>query len=123
MGNEENQKLPVFTDNWLKEIDIAVTLCDKSGKIVYMNDKSVKTFINDGGENLIGKDVLECHPEPARTQLSDMLKSKTKNVYTIEKNGTKKLILQIPYTNEGKYKGFAEFSFEIPFEMNHFIRV
>ncbi|MCU0372549.1 MAG: PAS domain-containing protein [Ignavibacteria bacterium] len=123
MENEKYIKPSDFTENWLKEIDVAVTLCDKSGKIVYMNDKSVKTFINDGGENLIGKDILECHPEPSRTQLSDMLKNKTKNVYTIEKNGIKKLILQIPYTGEGKYKGFAEFSFEIPFEMNHFIRV
>lgn len=122
MGNDNQIKHADFSDNWLKEIDIAVTLCDKSGKIVYMNDKSVNTFINDGGENLIGTDVLKCHPEPSRTLLSEMLQNETKNVYTISKGCFKKMILQIPYRIKGEYSGFAEFSFEIPFELNHFIR-
>jgi transcriptional regulator with PAS, ATPase and Fis domain len=111
-----------ITGKLFKEIDIAATVCEKNGRIIYMNDKAVTTFKNDGGESLIGRNVLNCHPEPSRTQLEDMLKNRTKNVYTIERNGIKKLILQMPYTLEGEYKGFVELSFEIPGDMKHFIR-
>jgi hypothetical protein len=42
-----------------------------------------------------------------------------KNVYTIEKNGVKKLIYQSPWYYNGEYAGFVELSLEIPFEMEH----
>lgn len=122
MGNDGNLNNAIFTENWLKEIDIAVTLCDKNGKIVYMNDKSLKTFISDGGENLIGSNVLDCHPEPSRTLLSEMLLNETNNAYTVAKGGIKKMILQIPYTIKGEYSGFAELSFEIPENLKHISR-
>jgi sensor histidine kinase regulating citrate/malate metabolism len=109
-------------NTWIKEIDIAITVCDKEGIIKSMNDKAKGTFKDDGGDKLIGTNVLDCHPEPSKTQLSDMLKNQTKNVYTIEKNGKKKLILQSPYTVNNEYAGFIEFSFEIPSEMKHFVR-
>lgn len=108
--------------DWTKEIDFSITVCDKNGIITYMNNKAINTFKNDGGEKLIGTNVLDCHPEPSRTQLSEMLKNKTKNVYTIEKKGIKKLIYQTPYTEDGEYKGFVELSLEIPENMNNFIR-
>ncbi len=109
-------------NDWIKEIDIAITVCDKEGIILSMNDKALSTFKNDGGEKLLGTNVLDCHPEPSRTQLSGMLKNGTKNVYTIEKEGKKKLILQSPYSVGNEYAGFVEFSFEIPAEMKHFVR-
>lgn len=109
-------------NDWTKEIGIAITVCDKEGTILSMNDKALDTFKNDGGEKLIGTNVLDCHPEPSRTQLYGMLKNGTKNVYTIEKQGKKKMILQTPYSINSEYAGFVEFSFEIPSEMKHFIR-
>ena len=108
--------------DWTKEIDFAITLCDKNGTIINMNDKAIKTFENDGGAKLIGTNVLDCHPEPSRTQLADMLKTETKNVYTIEKNGKKKLIYQAPYYENNVYKGFVELSMEIPEVMENFVR-
>jgi len=51
-----------------------------------------------------------------------MLAAGEKNIYTIEKNGVKKLIYQSPWYQNGKYAGFVELSLEIPFEMPHFIR-
>jgi len=108
--------------DWTKEIDFAITLCDKNGTIINMNDKAIKTFENDGGAKLIGTNVLDCHPEPSRTQLADMLKTETKNVYTIEKNGKKKLIYQAPYYENNVYKGFVELSIEIPEVMENFVR-
>jgi len=108
--------------NWVKEFPGAVTVCDPQGIILEMNDKSAKTFEADGGRSLIGKNVLDCHPEPSRGQLERMLDEHQPNIYTIEKNGVKKLIYQTPWYADGKYAGFVELSLEIPFEMSHFIR-
>jgi hypothetical protein len=108
--------------NWTNGIDFAITVCGKNGVITYMNDKSIKTFENDGGAKLIGTNVLDCHPEPSRTQLSGMLETEKKNVYTIEKNGKKKLIYQTPYYENDEYKGFVELSLEIPEVMENFVR-
>ncbi len=107
---------------WIKEFPGSVTVCDAKGIILEMNDKAAKTFEKDGGFALIGKNILDCHPEPARTKTERLLAKKEKNVYTIEKNGIKKLIFQSPWFKDGKYAGFVELSLEIPFEMPHFIR-
>ncbi len=51
-----------------------------------------------------------------------MLAAHEKNIYSIEKNGVKKLIFQSPWFKNGEYAGFVELSLEIPFEMPHFVR-
>jgi transcriptional regulator with PAS, ATPase and Fis domain len=107
--------------NYFKETPFAVTVCDKEGRILEMNDKSVKTFTKDG-QALTGKSLLDCHPESARLKLSKMLEEHNVNVYTIEKNGVKKMIYQSPYYDNGDFAGYIELSMEIPFEMPHHIR-
>lgn len=108
--------------SWIKEFPAAITVCNTEGIILEMNDKSAKTFEKDGGYALVGKNLLECHPDPARGKLERLMDGRQKNVYTIEKNGFKKLIYQSPWFKDGKYAGFVEISFEIPTEMPHFIR-
>lgn len=110
------------TNNWIKEINSAITVCDSDGIILEMNDKAIETFKEEGGPELIGKNLFDCHPEPSRSKLKEMIKHQTENVYTIEKNGKKKLIYQTPWYENGTYKGFVEFSIQIPFEMPHFKR-
>jgi transcriptional regulator with PAS, ATPase and Fis domain len=107
---------------WIKEFPGAITVCDREGIVLEMNDRAASTFENDGGRDLIGKNLLECHPEPARKMLEGMLQAGQPNVYTIEKNGIKKLIFQTPWYRDGGYKGFIELALEVPFEMPHFIR-
>lgn len=107
---------------WIKEFPAAVTVCDADGVILEMNDKAAKTFEKDGGCKLIGANLLDCHPDPARSKVERLLAAREKNVYTIEKNGTKKMIFQSPWYQNGEYAGFVELSLEIPFEMEHFIR-
>jgi hypothetical protein len=108
--------------SWVKEFPGAVTLCNPDGIIIGMNDKAAQAYEKDGGRALIGKNVLDCHPEPARSKMADLLKTRQRNVYTIEKNGVKKLIYQSPWHLNGEYAGFLEISMEIPFEMPHFVR-
>jgi len=108
--------------NYFKESQFAVTVCDANGIIIYMNDKSISTFKKDGGSALIGKNLLDCHPEPSRSMIEKLLISHIENSYTIEKNGVKKLIHQTPWYKEGEFKGYIELSIVIPIEMPHFIR-
>ena len=87
-----------------------------------MNNKSCDTFAEDGGRKLIGKSLLDCHPEPARTKVVELLKSRSTNAYTIEKGGIKKLIYQCPWYDDGEYAGIVELSLPIPDLLPHFIR-
>lgn len=107
---------------WIKEFPGAVTVCDPNGILLEMNDKAARSFEKDGGMALIGKNMLDCHPEQARTKTERLLAAREKNVYTIEKNGIKKLIFQSPWYKNGQYAGFVELSLEIPFELPHFVR-
>jgi transcriptional regulator with PAS, ATPase and Fis domain len=112
----------VSLDAWAREFSGAVTVCDRDGRILDMNDKAAKTFQKEGGSGLIGKNVLDCHTEKARAKLKGMLESGSTNCYTIEKKGQRKLIFQSPWYEAGKYRGFVELSFEIPENPPHFIR-
>lgn len=106
---------------YFEEADIAVTICDKEGKIIEMNGQSREVNLKPG-QDLIGKNVLDCHPEPARSLLEHLMTHEEKHVYTITKGSRKKLIYQIPWYQEGAYAGFIELSMIIPEEMPHYIR-
>jgi transcriptional regulator with PAS, ATPase and Fis domain len=108
--------------DWIKEFPAAVTVCDPQGVILAMNDKAAVTYEKDGGYDLIGRNMLDCHPTQARIKTEKLLADREKNVYTIEKNGIKKLIYQSPWFKDGNYAGILEISLEIPFEMPHFLR-
>jgi len=105
--------------NWTDGFLGAITVCDCEGIVVYMNDRSKKQFDKDGGESLVGKSLIDCHPEPARTFLKKMLVEPITNSYTIEKNGIHKMIHQTPWIEKGEFKGVVEISFEIPMELPH----
>ena len=109
-------------NRWVREFPAAITVCDTVGVLLTMNEKAVSTFEADGGAALIGTNLLDCHPEPSRTKVVEMLKSGSPNIYTIQKGGVKKLIYQSPWFVEGKYTGFVEFSLPIPESMPHFNR-
>lgn len=108
--------------DYIKELPFAVTVCDKKGKIIEMNDRSVITFQKYGGKELIGKSLMDCHPENARNVLKEMFKNQNTNAYTIEKEGIKKLIYQCPWFKSKKFAGYVELSLILPEEMPHFVR-
>ncbi|HOX25428.1 MAG TPA: PAS domain-containing protein [Candidatus Krumholzibacteria bacterium] len=107
---------------WIDEFPGAVTVCDPAGVILEMNARAIETFAGDGGADLIGRNVLDCHREPARSRLAAMMAAGTRNVYTIEKNGVRKLIYQSPWFVEGRYRGFVELSLVMPETVPHFVR-
>lgn len=108
--------------DYFEGADIAVTICAKDGTILDMNGKSRRTFLKPGQEEIIGKNVLDCHPEPARSLLGDMLRNPRTNVYTVEKEGLKKLIFQTPWYDGEEYAGFMELSIVLPAEIPNRVR-
>ncbi|MBO4768807.1 MAG: diguanylate cyclase [Bacteroidales bacterium] len=108
--------------DYFEGADVAVTVCAKDGTILDMNAKSCRTFLKPGQDSIIGQNVLDCHPEPARSLLADMLENPRTNAYTIEKEGVKKLIFQTPWYDDGEYAGYIELSMVLPENMPNRIR-
>jgi PAS domain S-box-containing protein len=101
----------------------AVTVCDPEGKITYMNPAAGRLFAKYGGTALVGSNLLDCHPEPARSKLSGMLRDRRSNTYIVEKNGAQRMIYQTPwFADDGSYAGFLEMSFEIPATIPKIVR-
>jgi PAS domain S-box-containing protein len=109
-------------DEWTEEFPAAITVCDERGVILSLNRAAGETFEKDGGPGLVGKNVLDCHPEPSRERLAAMLKNPRANTYTIEKSNTKKLIHQSPWYQDGRFAGFVEISIVLPENMAHHVR-
>jgi transcriptional regulator with PAS, ATPase and Fis domain len=107
---------------WIEEFPATITVCDPNGILLDMNDKAARSYEKDGGRALIGKNMLDCHPDPARSKTERLLAARQKNVYTIEKDGLKKLIYQSPWYKNGQFAGFVELSLEIPADIPHFVR-
>ncbi|MBP7562873.1 MAG: PAS sensor protein, partial [Candidatus Cloacimonetes bacterium] len=46
---------------WIKDFNAAITVCDREGIVISMNEKASKTFEKWGGKELIGKSLYDCH--------------------------------------------------------------
>lgn len=107
--------------HWADEVDYAVTIADKNCNIIYMNCRSKATFCKNG-ENLIGKNLMDCHPPHAREIIKRLLEHGGSNTYTITKNGVNKLIFQSAWKIDGEIGGLVETSMVMPKDMKHFDR-
>ncbi len=112
-----------MTQDWIHSIDAGMTVCDKNGIIIFMNEKAQKIFAAHGGKDLIGKDLRDCHPGQSKFKLEDLLQNPRTNAYTIEKGPIKKMIYQTPWFDaKGEFAGLVEMSLQIPLEIPHFVR-
>jgi transcriptional regulator with PAS, ATPase and Fis domain len=107
---------------WVDEFAGAIMVCDAQGIILEMNERAAAQHSADGGRALVGRNVLDCHPELARTKLQRLMAAQLANAYTIEKGGVWKMVYQAPWYRDGQYAGFVELAFEIPSSMPHFVR-
>jgi len=91
------------------DMNCAITVCDREGTIVYMNEPSRELYRKHG--NLIGKNLIPCHGERSRGIIRDLLATGGSNVYTIEKKGAPRTSYQ-PYgpliQGKGVCLGYAE---------------
>lgn len=105
--------------HWADEVNYAVTIADKECKIIYMNRRSQETFCKNG-EDLIGRNLMDCHPEHAQKIIKRLLEYGGSNTYTITKNGVNKLIFQSSWEYNGEIAGLVETSMILPPDMKHF---
>ena len=106
----------------MQELPAEVTVTDITGTIIEMNHEAKVLFAKEGGGNLLGSDVLDCHPDPSRGKLEHMLGRQTSNAYLNTEGGEKRFFFQAPWWKDGQYAGFVEISFVVPDELPHFIR-
>lgn len=107
--------------HWADDVNYAVTIADKDCKIIYMNQRSREIFCKNG-EQLIGCNIMDCHPDHAREIIKRLLKDGGSNIYTITKNGVNKLIFQSAWKLNGEIAGLVETSMILPSDMKHFDR-
>jgi transcriptional regulator with PAS, ATPase and Fis domain len=108
--------------HYFSELDTAITVCDKDGIILFMNEKAIKTFEKYGGNELIGKNIYDYHNPNSCEIINRLLKEDKSNTYTITKAGRKKLIHQTPWHKDGLVMGLIEFSVELPADMQDHMR-
>jgi PAS domain-containing protein len=109
--------------DWAKAFPGAVTVTDAGLRIIYMNEKAKATFAAEGGERLIGGDLLACHNQRSRDIIASLLAEGGTNAYTIEKKGQRKLIYQSAWRDEkGEVAGLVELSLVLPEGMPHYVR-
>lgn len=108
--------------DWALGLNCAITVCNLKGEILYMNEKAQETFRKWGGENLIGQNLFNCHMQSSAEKIMHLTANNETNVYSIEKNGVKKLIYQTPWYAGGKAAGMTEISMELPTDVPHFVR-
>lgn len=114
--------VPNDVHSWVNEFPAAISVAGLDGRILEMNQAAAAAFQSSGGLALIGQNLLDCHPEPSRTKLRQLMESRQTHVYTIEKKGVWKLIYQAPWYRDGQYAGFLEIALPIPAALPHFNR-
>jgi transcriptional regulator with PAS, ATPase and Fis domain len=108
--------------DWAAGLPAAITVTSADGTITEMNPRSVETFAEDGGEKLIGQSVFDCHDSPALEKTQELYEKMKPNHYTIQKEGQRKIIHQLPWFQDGEFAGFVEISISIPDTLPHFNR-
>ena len=107
---------------WAEQMEgCAITVCDTEGTIIYMNERSRRTFGKDGA-SMVGQNMMPCHNERSQAMIRKMLSEGSTHCYTISKHGQKKMIFQTPWKENGEVRGLVEISMVIPEEMPHYDR-
>jgi transcriptional regulator with PAS, ATPase and Fis domain len=109
-------------NEWVRLIPAEIMVTSTTGSILEMNKAADELFKAEGGHQLLGKNVLDCHPEPAREKLTGMMLTHTPHAYYNTENGEKRFFFQSPWYQKGLYEGFVEVSFPVPDQIPHFLR-
>ena len=100
-----------------QSVKVSITVCDKEGNVVFMNDASKAVF-----GDMIGKNMMPCHQQRSQDIIRQLLDKGETHAYTIEKGEVHKMIYQAPWYKDGEVAGLVEFSMVIPAEMPHYVR-
>ncbi len=114
-------ELNLSVEELLEELNVSITITDREGNIIYLNQASAKVNAGGGGKQLVGQQVRACHNEHSRAIIEMLMEGQT-HVYTIDKRGQHKLIYQTPWKKNGQVQGLIEFSMVLPDNMPNYVR-
>jgi len=101
-------------DSILETMPLEITVIDENDRIVAWNRNETRIFKRN--EDLIGKDVHECHPEHVRDKVSQLLKDMkegTKDKHIAYSMGPENQKVKVGYyalRKDGKYIGALEWN-------------
>lgn len=97
-------------ENFFKTIKCAVVVCDKDGKVLYQNDKSIA---KDG--DVCGNNLVDCHKPESWQMITKMIEQDCSNIYKVIRTNVSKLVFQTPWHEEdGSVGGLVEIVIELP---------
>ena len=91
-----------------------VVICDLTHTIVYMNPAADVNYVKDGGHDLVGKSLLDCHNEHAQAVIKRIVAwfaEDTANnmIYTFRNEKSNKDVYMVALRDEeGKLIGYYE---------------
>ena len=94
--------------DFLQETDMIISVCDADGTIVYMNDKAKNYFQEPGTPELTGSNILDCHPEPSKSQLKKMMTTHETQSLIKGEGEKRRIIHQTPIYKNKKFNGYIE---------------
>ena len=98
--------------------NIAATVCDKEGIVLYQNNRAI-----DRDGDVVGKNLYNCHGEKAGAMIRHMIEADESNTYQIIRHGKHKLLHKTPwYDEDGNVAGLIELAIDLPEEMPVFNR-
>ena len=92
----------------------AVVICDLEHRIVYMNPAADARYKKNGGYDLVGRSLLECHSPAANEKIKDVVEwfsksSENNRVYTFYNKKENKDVYMIALRDDkGKLIGYYE---------------
>jgi transcriptional regulator with PAS, ATPase and Fis domain len=107
---------------WINGLNISVMVCDRDGKILFLNATAEQQYAKDGGPALVGRNLRDCHNALSNEKIARLITDGTPNHYTITKNGRKRMIHQLPWFEGGRCAGLVELAMDIPDDLPHFDR-
>lgn len=108
--------------DWIKDFSVAVVICDRKGVLTYLNEAAAAMYAPFGGYALLGKSVCDCHKQATNDKMNEIMETRKPHTYSIERNGVKRLIHQVPHVVNGEVVGIIELAIIVPFEFPHFVR-
>lgn len=71
--NENNQNYTEYFKSIIDQDRCAVVICNLEHEIIYMNPAAVKNYAKRGGEQLVGKSLLDCHNDESGRKIKQVV--------------------------------------------------
>ena len=102
-----------FYKSMIDQDRASVVICNLKHEIIYMNPTAVASYAKYGGNELIGRSLLECHNPESREKIKQVMDwfaaDESHNiVYTFHNEKQNKDVYMVALREEGKLIGYYE---------------